>query len=166
MWGHTHLGCFKNLLGRPLPPPSPPFSFPFQLKIRHWKEEWWMGWAASAAAAEGHSLASLQKYILVVGGLQKRWIKKAIGEAVMYSPFLGQLSRLYPSSATALPPNDIRHLDFTGDGVRLAIIYDYLPVNWCIDDWVVQDILGWVLLLPSLDSWAKERSEGNGTVSG
>ena len=41
----------------------------------------------------------------------------------MYSPFLGQLSRLYPSSATALPPNDIRHLDFTGDGVRWAMIY-------------------------------------------
>ena len=41
----------------------------------------------------------------------------------MYSPFLGQLSRLYPSSATALPPNDIRHLDFTEDGVRWAIIY-------------------------------------------
>ena len=41
---------------------------------------------------------------------KKRWIKKAIGEAVMYSPFLGQLSRLYPSSATALPPNDTSRL--------------------------------------------------------
>ena len=52
---------------------------------------------------------------------KKRWIKKAIGEAVMYSPFLGQLSRLYPSSATALPPNDTSRLPQQGSGVvRLA----------------------------------------------
>ena len=70
---------------------------------------------------------------------KKRWIKKAIGEAVMYSPFLGQLSRLYPSSATQWHETS------------------RLPRQWRnkssrnLDD--ERNDLGWVQLLWSLDSW-------------